>query len=81
MSDILEELTRARPVDLDRTAPGWDLRREQLLAELDDKVSAQPERDKRSIGRHGRALVVLAARRLGTSPAAGNAVPDAPPAG
>lgn len=61
MSDILEELTRARPVDLDRTAPGWDLRREQLLAELDDKVSAQPERDKRSSGRHGRALVVLAA--------------------
>lgn len=61
MSDILEELAQARPVDLHRAAPGWDVRRERLLAELDDRMSAQPESGARPTTRRRRGLVVLAA--------------------
>ena len=60
MSDILEELVQARPVELDRAAPGWNLRREQLLAELDDRVTADPQPDRRSNSRR-RALLMAAA--------------------
>ncbi len=42
MSDILEELAQARPTALDRAAPGWDVRRERLLAELGERVAGQP---------------------------------------
>ena len=61
MSDILEELAQARPAELDRAAPGWAVRREQLLADLDDRVSRQPPGDPASGPRHRRTLLALAA--------------------